>query len=325
MDNIRNCGKEIASRLRPRGTLQSIERLLLGMAVATAVSWSQNTPLVFKKDVTFDELPSGIEKRFSPGTSATEVRRMLSQQPSIVLDGVSLIVTPPAVGSSRSIAVKSIELRNGARIISNGVNLEIDVGIIVSNKGSIISFDQTTRRRSGEAAQGSNGRSGLSAGAVILNGTLRNGDILVVSLPGQDGERGGLGYPGAAGAAGARGENGSDHLFDCAHGGGNGGNGSAGGKGGSGGNGGAGGDGGRLILRGDLAKQRGQIDFSAPGGLGGEPGTGGPGGPGGPGGAGGSGTTYCRGGSAGAQGPGGPIGDPGVRGADGRVGTISSD
>lgn|ERR1017187_7975491 len=280
---------------------------------------------VFKKDFTFEELPAGIERRAAPGASNAEIQAMLSRQPSIVIDGAALVISPPSVGSSRSIAVKSIEFRNGGRLVTNGVNLELDAGIIVSDRGAILSFDESARQSTGQAGPGNSGKSGLSAGTVVMNASIRANDILLVSLPGQDGQRGGSGAGGAAGAPGPRGENGADHLFDCAHGAGNGGNGSQGGKGGSGGDGGAGGNGGHLILRGELAQKRVQIEFSALGGRGGDGGTGGPGGPGGAGGPGGSHTTYCRDGSPGANGPVGPPGDPGRRGPEGQKGSISSD
>ena len=280
---------------------------------------------VFKTDITSKDLPAGIEKRLLPGASRDQVTALLSVQPAIVLDGATLSITTPTQGSSRSLAVSRLELKNGARIVMHGINLEIDALSIASDSGSIVSFDAPERKIAGEAALGSNGASGLNAGTLVLDGTLNANDVLRVDLSGQGGQDAGIGTTGPAGAMGPRGDNGADHLFDCAHGGGNGGRGSPGGKGGRGGVGGAGGDGGRLILRGAIAGQRAQVDFRAArgaGGASGKPGTGGPGGPGGPG---GSGTTYCRGGSAGPQGAQGDFGDPGEKGTDGKDGAVTAD
>jgi hypothetical protein len=311
--------------------ISSLERccsaILILMMLCLArpgVSQTQAREFVFKKDMTFSDLPEGITKRVIPGSTPSEVDAMLSGQPSIVIDGSTLTITPPPVGSSRSIAVKSIEFRNGGRIVTNGVNLEIAAQVIVSERGAIVSFDDQGRRR-GTAALGDSGKSGFNAGTVVLTGSLNGSNILIVSLFGQDGESGGSGAVGPGGAQGPRGEDGVDRLFDCAHGGGNGGPGSPGGKGGSGGNGGAGGDGGRLILRGGLAAQRAQIEFSALGGKGGNGGSPGPGGPGGPGGQGGSGSAHCGGGRAGQNGQPGPPGEPGRVGPDGKNGLISAD
>jgi hypothetical protein len=286
---------------------------------------SKTGPLVFTKNLSFDDLPASIEKTTLPGTSKTELRKMLLLQPSITLDNATLTITAPKVGSVRTIALKAIELKNGARIVTNGVNLEIDALLISSNRGQILSFDDSSRAVADPAAAGTNGRGGLNAGTVVLNGKLNANDVLVVSLPGQDGQKGGMGLTGTGGAGGPRGSNAADHLFDCGSGGGDGGAGTAGGKGGTGGKGGSGGNGGRLVLRGELASQRTQIEFTAPGGNGGAGGERGNGGPGGPGGGGGSGSTYCRGGSPGPQGPNGPPGEPGGAGDQGQPGSASAD
>jgi hypothetical protein len=280
---------------------------------------------VFDKDLTFESLPPGIDMRILPGTSKAEVRAMLLRQPSIIIDGATLTITPPKVGSSRSIAVNSLELRRGAKIVTNGINLEINALQISSDDGQIVSFDESTRHVPDAAAPGNSGRSGLGAGTLVLNAALRGKDVLIVSLPGQDGQGGGTGLTGPGGAAGPRGDDAADHAFDCGHGGGNGGAGSPGGKGGTGGNGGGGGNGGRLILRGGLASQRAQVDFSAPGAKGGGVGGQGSGGPGGPGGEGGSGSKFCGGGHAGPRGADGPKGDFGNPGSDGQAGSISAD
>jgi hypothetical protein len=189
----------------------------------TVVAQVQHQNLVFNKDLSFSDLPAGVEKRIFPGTSTSQLHEMLMGQPSIVIDGATLTITPPAIGPSRSIAVKSIELRNGGRIVTNGVSLEIDALLISSDRGQIVSFDEPVRHVAGQAAAGNSGRSGLSAATLVLSGALGGGDVLVVSLYGQDGQKGGDGLSGPGGAPGPHGDNAADHAFDCAHGGGNGG------------------------------------------------------------------------------------------------------
>jgi len=280
---------------------------------------------VFNKNIEISDLPKGLERRIPTGASAEEIGALLRGQASLTLDGAVLNVTPPRAGSSRSLAVQKLELRNGASIVTNGVNLEIYAQTIQSNGGAIVSFTAQGKSVAGIPPPGSSGASGLSAGTVVLFGKLQGSDVLVVSLPGQDGQSGGVGLKGPTGAQGPNGSNGSDHLFDCARGGGNGGNGARGGDGGRGGTGGSGGSGGRLILRGEIAGQRLQVDFSADGGRKGTGGVGGPGGDGGAGGRGGSGTVYCRGGSNGNSGPPGQEGEAGVSGVDGDRGAIVAD
>jgi hypothetical protein len=292
---------------------------------ATPGVQAQQERLVFKKDITIDDLPPAVEKRLPPGASVSELKTMLGGQPTIVLDGATLTITAPRSGSSRSIAVKTFELRNGARIVTNGINLELDANSIASERGQIVSFADLERHVANKPEPGLSGRSGLNAGTVVINGALNTTDILNVFLPGQDGQGGGDGVKGTDGAAGPRGENGVDHLFDCAHGGGNGGAGAQGGTGGTGGDGGAGGNGGLLILRGDVAQQRVQIEFSARGGKGGVAGSPGEGGTGGPGGQGGSGSVHCSGGMQGPSGKNGFPGTPGHAGTDGQDGSISAD
>ncbi len=301
--------------------------LFLGMIFwgSPSLAQSKTALLVYNKNVSFEDLPASIEKRDLPGTSEADLRKMLSLQPSITLDHATLTVTARRVGTGRTIAVKSLELRNGARIVTNGINLEIDALLISSDKGQILSFNGSTKAPADPAAPGNKGRPGLSAGTVVLNGKLRGDEVLVVSLSGQDGQKGGRGITGTRGAHGPRGSNAADHVFRCASEAGDGGAGTAGGKGGTGGNGGSGGNGGRLVLRGDLASQRSQIEFTAPGGNGGGGGDRGNGGPGGLGGYGGSGSTYCRGGSVGPQGPTGPPGNLGTPGNNGQLGSVSAD
>jgi len=284
-----------------------------------------SAPIMVSADTAVTKLPSAVRKRIAIGAAPSEVLALLKAQPSLILDGATLSVDAPPIGSSQTLSLNRLELRNGARIVTNGINLEINALQIVPGSGQIVSFDSAAGKLPPTAADQSNGASGSSAGTLVLNAALDRTDVLNVSLHGQDGQSGGKGAPGPTGAPGTRGDNGADHLFDCARGGGNGGAGSQGGPGGKGGSGGNGGDGGRLILRNGIATQRMQVNFVAPGGKEGDGGKAGAGGPGGPGGPGGSGTFYCRGGSAGSNGAQGLLGAPGEKGKPGATGTVTVD
>jgi hypothetical protein len=289
------------------------------------VSQDDEKRLVYTRDLTIDDLPEGLEKRFTPSTQREELEKSLASQPTLVLDGATLNITPPKEGShlSRSIAVKSIEFLHQGKIVTNGWSVEIYALSIRSDGGEIVSF-APNKAKLFPADVGSNGRSGLDGGAVILFSKLRDNDTLKVTLAGEAGQQGGGGSPGSPGAPGTKGEDASWGLFGCNHGGGGGGPGSQGGQGGNGGKGGNGGNGGNLILRGGLAQQRLQIIFSAPGGPAGLGGEGGIGGAGGQGGLGGNGGGPCGGGPRGSGGPSGAPGNHGDDGAEGRPGNIST-
>ncbi len=285
-------------------------------------AYAEPASYVFTQDLTDTSLPSGIEKRLAPSASEEQREEFLRTQPSLTLDGMTLRFTPPAQGGSKAFMFNKLELKRGARIVTNGVDVEINALTLISDGGHLLSFEPA-QQPTNQASVGNNGASGLLAGTLVLQSFIKDNGILHVSLRGQNGQIGGKGMQGPRGAPGPRGENAADHLFDCAHGGGNGGPGGRGGSGGQGGNGGAGGDGGRLVLRGPIINQRMQIDFEAPGGKGGKGGEAGPGGDGGLGGQGGSGSTFCRGGIAGATGSSGEPGSPGKEGQNGHDGIIT--
>jgi hypothetical protein len=295
--------------------------LLASMVFAERSPGAEGRQYVYSGHVRFQDLPAELEGLVPQEAKPGDVQELTSGRPDLVLDGAILEISPPDRGSTRSLLLGRLELRNQARIVIRNVNLEIVAESIKSEGGEFISFPAEAKVP--PAPPGQNGESGLAAGALLLDSPLESGSLLHVLLPGAAGQDGGQGLPGPQGAAGPRGDNGADHLFDCAHGGGNGGPGSGGGPGGNGAQGGAGGQGGQLVLRGGIAAQRVQIDFAAPGGKGGAGGLPGPGGPGGLGGQGGSGSTYCRGGNAGPRGPQGFPGMPGLPGPDGSPGRIS--
>jgi hypothetical protein len=289
------------------------------------VSHDDEKRLVYTRDLTIDDLPEGLEKRFTPSTPRDELEKSLASQPTLVLDGATLNITPPKEGShlSRSIAVKSIEFLHQGKIVTNGWSVEIYALSIRSDGGEIVSF-AANKAKIPPADVGSNGRSGRDGGAVILFSKLSGNGTFKVTLAGEEGQQGGVGSPGSPGQTGTKGEDASWGLVGCNHGGGGGGLGSPGGQGGNGGKGGNGGNGGNLILRGGLAEQRLQVSFSAPGGRAGVGGEGGVGGAGGEGGLGGNGGGPCGGGPRGSNGPKGAPGNHGDDGADGRPGNISA-
>ena len=298
--------------------------VLISIINQPALADSQGAVLSFKSDIVFRDLPPSVEKRFPPGLGAAELSKRLLQQPKLVLDGATLDVSESVHGAMRYLAFDEVELLNGARIVVGATSTDLIANTIISEGGAITSFVTSDMKRLGVPSPGQNGGPGLDSGNLTLYGKLREGDVLLVDVRGQGGQDGGPGIEGAPGGAGSRGENGVDHLLDCAHGGGNGGPGKPGEKGGDGGQGGAGGRGGDLVLWGEIAGQRSQINYLSNGGLGGRGGGPGIGGAGGPGGEGGSGSTYCRGGRAGDVGPNGPDGRPGADGANGADGTAAA-
>ena len=213
------------------------------------------------------------------------------------------------------IGVRRLELKKGARIITNGRRLAIRAELVTSDGGQILAFGPSVNARDGDS-QRTDGDAGLSARNLELATNQISGQLLV-DLRGQNGGNGADGAPGAAGQRGLPGSPGVSAVFDCRQGGGNGSAGGDGGRGGRGGSGGRGGAGGNLILVGVPEKEIEKVAFKLDGGLGGKSGAGGPGGPGGLGGEGGSGSGFCSGGQ---PGPGGRPGQPGEAGVTGDAG-----
>jgi len=197
---------------------------LSGTGATAQTGSAEPQQIVVKRDASYEELPQVVRQRPSPALSEKERLEFMSAQPGLILDGVVLDITPPQVGSPQTLSVTRLELRQGARLVTHGVNLEINATLIASDASStIIAFPE--RRGDFTAPLGTNGRSGLDGGTLILNGEIKRDDTVQVRLDGEPGQVGGPGLGGGGGAAGTRGDNGADHLFDCAHGGGNGGNG----------------------------------------------------------------------------------------------------
>lgn len=263
-----------------------------------------------------DALPAQLRSAPPAGTPGPGYEQELQRKGILKLDGAVLAIAYDAVDQDRTLAVHTLILTRGAKIVTNGMNLRIVATRIVVDDGSISSFASDDARASAPGARGRDG------GNVYLIGLRDIAGLLPVSLDGQAGADGNGGPPGVRGSAGRRGDNGADALLGCLRGGGNGDPGQAGGVGGTGQAGGSGGNGGTLFLVRAATGVSTRIAFTASGGLQGNGGPGGAGGPGGSGGQGGRGTAFCRGGSGGADGPPGPAGPRGGDGSAGRNGRM---
>lgn len=282
--------------------------------------------------VNLDNLPGKIRAAFPLGMTEDDFNVRLEQGGELVLDGNELKLGEPNfyANTTAFIALDSLELRNGAKIITGGNIVTIFVNKLKSNNGSIIAFKDNERKaRDGSGGnfpggQGMSGAPGDGGGAVSIHVIQSFEGHLTVDLSGQAGGRGGNGAEGAAGPRGPRGHNATDGVAWCEHSGQDGHQGGTGFPGGNGGNGGAGGSGGIFYLFniGTVPIDPSSVTFIADGGAGGEPGNGGPGGPGGPGGEGGSGSRHCSGGRAGPAGANGSYGANGVSGPKGAYGTF---
>jgi hypothetical protein len=283
---------------------------------------AQPEPTIFTHDanVVPDNLPQRLVTPVAQNVEPRAVLKALTSKGSLVLDGSTFTVAPIGANISLTLAVHTLTLSHGARIITNGNNLTIQAVNIVGG-GSLIAF-KPDERKPPAAATGQGGVAGHPGGTVFLDVEGGIDGNLAVDLTGQDGGDGGPGGPGPGGQAGARGANAVEGLFDCRSGGGDGGPGGQGGQGQAGGNAGDGGHGGELIVAKAIKAQEFRINRSLEGGSPGLPGQGGPGGPGGPGGEGGSGSLKCGGGHGGPQGPPGPVGAAGNKGSPGKTGNF---
>jgi hypothetical protein len=270
------------------------------------------------QDITFAMLPSAIVDPPS-AASGKALLDELARKGSLTLDHSTLTIAPTGANDSAILAVHTLRLMNGSRIVTNGNGLRLIAAQIIANESSVISFPDAVATLP-DAPQGSAGSNGHDGGKVTLQSIEGMQGTLIVSLPGQNGARGGQGAFGAQGNPGPRGSDAVQGFVDCRAGGGNGGQGGQGQPGQPGSQGGNGGAGGTLSLEGKLVDQRSLFIFSALGGHGGAGGAGGLGGPGGGGGQGGSGSASCSGGRGGEPGPSGIQGTPGTPGSDGENG-----
>ncbi len=263
------------------------------------------------QDITLKVLNGELESMLQPASGTSEeIIKQLTAHGSLVLDESTLVLGQSGAGQSVNLSVYSLELKNGARIVTNGNDFTIQAVKIIVSEGAIVSFTEGQP----PAVQGQSGLPGIDAGNVTLSVSQIDGK-LKVGLRGQNGGRGGQGNNGAQGAQGKRGHDGVDGLFECKRGGGDGDRGYPGGAGENGYPGGKGGNRGNLILRNRSIEE--SISLDSRGGDGGEGGLGGLGGAGGHGGQGGSGSAWCKGGHPGPPGPQGPSGQKGPDGERG--------
>lgn len=271
------------------------------------------------QEVTPERLPATMTRPPSNEHAGERVKE-LSARDSLTLDHSTLTLAPVGANVVISLAVHTLTLINGARIVTNGNSLRLQAVRLVVSNGSMISFPDMDLAPP-EAPAGAAGKKGLSGGSVWLRAEDGLDGAFRISLPGQNGGRGGAGLAGLQGMRGDKGSNAGQRI-DCGSGGGDGGPGKPGQPGTAGSPGGDAGDGGSITLVGKLSIQRSSVHFDAPKGVGGAGGTGGAGGPGGPGGEGGDGSFSCSGGRGGPQGPPGPSGPDGAKGNDGKPGTL---
>lgn len=281
--------------------------------------------------VTNDMLPVEIKKPIPLGSSEDDFNVRLMDGGTMEIDGGEWIIGTSDFGSNTStfVALDTIELKNGASIVTNGNLLTIIVNKFKSENGRIISFTTNTKAQNGSpgvalGSAGVAGHPGDHGGKVTIIVVQDFVGTLAVDLSGQAGGDGGAGVQGAQGAQGAPGKDARDGIGGgCKNGGGTGQQGGIGMPGGNGGDGGVGGAGGflEIVTIGTKPLDKVQYSFNAIGGAGGTGGPAGMGGPGGPGGSGGHGSVFCSGGSTGAPGLAGTQGQPGRSGLKGADGT----
>jgi hypothetical protein len=251
------------------------------------------------------------------GMTADQFKARLANGGTISLDSGDYIYGQPSANKNpvSVLALDTLELKNGARIVTNGTTLVIFVNRLISEDGRITAFKEDTKK----AAAGAPGVAGLPGGLVSIHVIDQLTGIVHVDLTGQDGGDGLPGAPGSKGQSGVKGNKAvDDGILGCKSGGGNGTDGGKGGPGQRGFDGGTAGRGGTFELYnvGRAPIPSASYTFIAASGKGGVGGPGGAGGLGGDQGQGGDGDGSCHGGSPGRT---GAQGDPGDKGIDGAV------
>lgn len=284
--------------------------------------------------INYDMLPDEVKAAIDRDVSQHDFSLRLRAGGTLTLNGSDLVIGEPSYEKSTFafLAFDKLDLKNGAKIITNGNTVAIFVNKLHSENCSIVSFganDQRAKSGASGVAAGESGHPGApgdSGGVVAIHVIEELRGILNVNLSGQGGGHGGNGVKGATGAEGPRGGDAADSNWPfpgCKHSGSDGGRGYTGWPGGHGGDAGHGGHGGQFFLYnvGNSPIPRASYSFAAPAGTPGNPGIGGAGGDGGRGGPGGHGSTYCDGGSRGPNGYQGVEGDYGAQGVAGATGT----
>lgn len=287
-------------------------------ALAEQITVPKGTP------VNFATVAQEAKKPLPAKMSVADFKARLNEGGTFSLSGGDLILAPAdfAQDTTYFLALDTLELKNGARIVTNGNTLVVFANKVVSEDGAIVTFRASDRKAAGGAPPAPVSP-GVPGRLVSFHVIQQIQGILHVDLTGQDGGDGGAGRPGAAGTMGVKGEScvydirPPPFFCNCRRGGGGGGPGTPGGMGERGGDGGNGGSGGilELINVGTAPLPIASYTFKADAGRPGVGGVGGPGGQGGEGGLGGDGGGCCGNGPRGAPGANGQPGAPGNSGA----------
>lgn len=277
--------------------------------------------------LTYDQLPSKLREPIPLGREDFDVRLAEGGRWEITGD-VILAPASRQLNKKFVLALDTLDLSKGGRIITNGHTLVIAVNTLKVGSGQIVAFTERDVPAGADATtpggHGERGASGASGGAVSIHVVQKLEGLLDVDLSGQNGGNGGAGAKGMIGSQGPDGRRGVSGEFDCKRGGENGKDGRRGRPGGRGGDGGSAGSGGVLFVY--TIGQRvsdAQYRFVSNPGKVGQGGAGGPGGDGGRGGRRGGGAGYCKGGKKdGARGPVGSEGPRGTAGEEGAPGIV---
>lgn len=291
---------------------------LLGALVARVDAAKIEVPKGTRVD--FKAVPKEASAPLPAKMTTSAFAARLKEGGTFSLSGGDLVIAPPDFAKDNTffLAVDTLELKNGARIVTNGNTVVIFANHVLSEDGGIVAF-RDDERRAANGGQAEAGRPGVPGRLTSVHVIRDLTGILHVDLSGQNGGNGGPGTPGKNGSPGTKGDGAVSAALpvppfcECKKGGGNGSPGGAGDTGSRGGDGGNGGSGGilELINIGTKPIPSTSLTFKADPGRPGVGGPGGAGGQGGPGGDGGDGGTCCNGGHPGPQGATGQSGAPG--------------
>jgi hypothetical protein len=194
---------------------------------------------------------SDLPRKFLDGfdtSSESSIKAKLKTQDSLTLDGTTLTVGAVGADTTVTLACNKLKLINGARIVTNGNQLNLyALEMEFNNSGGVDSFFNETLSAKTDTPGSNGGRVEIYALDSVF-GSLR------VSLSGQIGGAGSQGDKGKDGNPGGHGNPASDAFMSCGHGGQNGGDGTPGLQGDPGHDGKPGGNGGDLLLRGAASK-----------------------------------------------------------------------
>src|ERR1035438_8580297 len=147
-----------------------------------------------------------------PGMTLDQFKARLANGGTISLDSGDYVYGQPSSNKSpvSFLALDTLEMKNGARIVTGGTTLVIFVNKLVSEDGRISAFKDDTKKAGG----GSPGVAGLPGGLVSIHVIQNLTGILHVDLTGQDGGDGGQGGGGSGGPNGVKGNKAVDDGID---------------------------------------------------------------------------------------------------------------